>query len=359
MKKHWKLSGALVLGLVLLIMLIVALACAPEEAVPRSYSCAVYTEQGCAKFVVASGGEIEIQSGGTFDLQSGATVDFSGGVDLDGSTLAFDTDGDTTMVASTDDIITATLNVPDGFLVINVGNLKVGNGSPSTAQDGEDAYVEGGFEVDGTARLDGVATLANGSATTPTLAFTSDTDSGLYRVGANNVGVAVSATLISDWSSASMDMNNLPIVNVGAAGTDFGSDGSLTTALTLTVSSGGANITGSIDGSADVDVGTWLNLSLQSTIAITEGDTITPTGTYQVITSSIACTTSTSTAIANGGETGDVLILRNGNAANAIVVDGTGANVECKANVSLGASDALMLIWNGSDWNCVSNYDNS
>lgn len=46
----------------------------PEEVVERSYSTAVYTEQGGAKFVVASGGEIEVQSGGTVDFQSGATV---------------------------------------------------------------------------------------------------------------------------------------------------------------------------------------------------------------------------------------------------------------------------------------------
>ena len=30
-----------------------------EEAVPRAYQCAVYTAQGCAKYVVASGGEID------------------------------------------------------------------------------------------------------------------------------------------------------------------------------------------------------------------------------------------------------------------------------------------------------------
>jgi hypothetical protein len=402
----------------------------------------VYTEQGCAKFVVASGGEIEIQSGGTFDLQSGATVDFSGGVDLDGSTLTWDGDGDTTTAAGTDDIIATTLGAVTGTHNILTGCLKVGDGSPGLTLSEEDAYVEGTFEVDGTVRLDGVVGISNGSAGAPGLAFTSDTDSGLYRVGANNVGVAVSATLISDWSSANMDMNSLPIVNVGAAGTDFGTDGSLTTAQTVTVSSGvivaptgsasapaytfasdtdsgfyrigannagvavsatlisdwssadmdmnnlpivnvgaagtdfgtngaltlaqgltvsagGANVTGSIDGSADVDVGTWLNLSVQSTIAITEGSTITPTGTYQPITSTIACTTSTSTAIANGGETGDLLIVRNGNAANVIIVDGTGGNVECKTDVSLGASDTLTLIWNGSDWNCISNYDNS
>lgn len=135
--------------------------------------------------------------------------------------------------------------------------------------------------------------------------------------------------------------------------------GIITSAGGLVISSGGADITGSLDGSADVDVGTWLNLSVQSTLAITDGTTITPTGSYHVLTSTAPYTTSTSTAIADGSETGDLLILRNGNAADNIEIDGTGANVECKANVILGASDTLTLIWNGSDWNCVSSYDNS
>jgi hypothetical protein len=129
-----------------------------------------------------------------------------------------------------------------------------------------------------------------------------------------------------------------------------------TGAVTVTDS---INITGTVDALADVDVGTWINLSAQSTIALSADGTITPTGTYQVITSTAWVTTSTTTAIANGGETGDLLIIRNGNAANNITIDGTGANVECKADVVLGASDVMVLIWNGSDWNCIAVRDNS
>lgn len=338
MKIHLKLGGLIALGMALLIMLLGILSCGPEEAVPRSYSCAVYTEQGCAKFVVASGGEIEIQSGGTFDLQSGATVDFSGGVDLDGSTLTFDADGDTTMLASTDDVITATINATTTYFVISTGNFKVGNGSPSTSQDGEDAYVEGGFEVDGTARFDG-AIDANSTAD---IAGNISSSAGAITV---TDGVYITSTLDVDGAvtfNSSLDVD--------------GNISSGTGAITITDA---AYITSTIDGLADVDVGTWFNLSAQSTIALAEGGILTPTGTYQVITSTAAITTSVWKAIADGNETGDVLILRNGNAADAIIVDGTGANVECKANVSLGASDTLMLIWNGSDWNCVSNYDNS
>jgi hypothetical protein len=54
-----------------------------------------------------------------------------------------------------------------------------------------------------------------------------------------------------------------------------------------------------------------------------------------------------------------LLIIRNGNAADAITIDGTGGTVECKANVALGAGDIVTLIFDGTDWRCQSVYDNS
>lgn len=55
---------------------------------------------------------------------------------------------------------------------------------------------------------------------------------------------------------------------------------------------------------------------------------------------------SISTAIANGSAAGDLLILRNGNASDEIIVDGAGAN------------DVLTLFGNGSDWTCLALRDN-
>lgn len=49
-----------------------------EAPVARSYACSVYTEQGCAKQVIASGGELEVQSGGVLDVQDGATFGVGG-----------------------------------------------------------------------------------------------------------------------------------------------------------------------------------------------------------------------------------------------------------------------------------------
>ena len=70
-------------------------------------------------------------------------------------------------------------------------------------------------------------------------------------------------------------------------------------------------------------------------------------------------TTSTSLAIADGAETGDLLLLRNATRRMRLPVDGTGGNVECKTDKTLGAGDTLMLIWNGADRNRLSLSDNS
>lgn len=149
---------------------------------------------------------------------------------------------------------------------------------------------------------------------------------------------------------AGVNMNNYVISNIGAAGTDFSSTGSLTLANDLTVTD---DLT-----AADVYAGDWLHLTASTTVVVGSGATITPLGSYQPITSTAGVTTSTSTAIADGSAAGDILILRNANASDAITVDGAGGNVECGGNVALGANDVLTLLWNGSDWSCLALRDN-
>jgi len=168
MDSKWKvglsvgLAVALLLGALGLMMPVV-----PEEAVERGgISAGVYHTDGGDKLVVQSGGELEIQSGGTFDLQSGATIDFSSGVDLDGAALTIDADGDTSLVATTDDIVTVTLGAATGRVDIATGNLRVGDGTPGETHNGEDFYVEGISEFDGSAYFDGAVDF-DGSVTVP------------------------------------------------------------------------------------------------------------------------------------------------------------------------------------------------
>ena len=109
-----------------------------------------------------------------------------------------------------------------------------------------------------------------------------------------------------------------------------------------------------------LDVQGVFQTTAPATTAVAEGFTITPVSAYMVITSAAAVSSSTTAAITTTGMgTGQQVIIRNGNASDAIILDGTGGTVECKADVTLGASDIIALIYNGTDWNCLFVRDNS
>ena len=82
---------------------------------------------------------------GTLEVDGLATLD--GGSDYNGATVVLDADGDTTRSVAVDDIITVTLGAATGRLDLLTGNLRVGNGTPTFTQDGEDAYIEGTTEM--------------------------------------------------------------------------------------------------------------------------------------------------------------------------------------------------------------------
>lgn len=147
-----------------------------------------------------------------------------------------------------------------------------------------------------------------------------------------------------------------PIVQMPNGGGLTVNSGGLTVAAGgLTVTAGGLSIT---DG--NLTAPDWLNISEQTAISVTQGSVITPTGTNQPLNSWFnyrGC--NTTKCIEDGSTTGDLLILTNIHATNSITIDGTGANVECKADVVLVGGDTLVLKWDGTDWACLSSYDNS
>lgn len=104
---------------------------------------------------------------GTLEVDGAMTLDGAitagGGVDLNGSALTIDADADTILDESADDVVGLTMGAATGAFSVLTGNAKVGNGTPTVSQDGEDFYVEGQFEVDGEAQLDG-ALDANSTA---------------------------------------------------------------------------------------------------------------------------------------------------------------------------------------------------
>lgn len=124
----------------------------------------------------------------------------------------------------------------------------------------------------------------------------------------------------------------------------------------LTVDSGGVTVTGGL-----TTLSGGLNITPQTAV-VTTAFVITPVSSIISLSSIGAATSSTATGIITTTATnGDIIILSNNNAADALTIDGTGGTVECKANVVLGAADTLTLWYNGADlvWNCLAGYDNS
>jgi len=116
-----------------------------------------------------------------------------------------------------------------------------------------------------------------------------------------------------------------------------------------------ANTFTALDGSTIA--ADFLVLTEQTAISVTAQAYITPTGTYQPLTSGAAVSTSLTTAIMSGTVPGQLLVLTNENASDAItIVDG--ANTQIGGDKVLGATDALFLKWDEADWICIGYNDN-
>jgi hypothetical protein len=250
----------------------------------------------------------------------------------------------------------------------------------------------------------------DGSASEPAFGFTADTDTGLYRVGANNVGIAVGGSKILDVSSGgvsatTMTVTNLISTSVGfsgatadlsgavtagslAVGGGYGStgctlstagvlqcngaattDGALTAAST--VIGGGFGSTGctlstagvlQCDGAATIGgalvvTGTQLFVgqTTESTNIIHSSASITPTdgGILTPTAKLVTLTPAGAVGVEMGAcTTGMETVLYNSIASNVVITD-TGNGV-LAGNQTLGQYDALMLACIGTKWVQVS-----
>jgi len=153
---------------------------------------------------VSTGGTLTIDADG-----SGSDVTFY--TDTAGEELLWDASENMLTIDGTDGA--NALQVTDGnvaftdtltvtaSITITAGNLTIGNGTPTVVRGGEDAYVEGTFEVDGAVRFDGTLevngnitlqndeTIANSSDGTIALTAASTTVSTDFDVLAGNLRV--------------------------------------------------------------------------------------------------------------------------------------------------------------------------
>jgi hypothetical protein len=249
---------------------------------------------------------------------------------VDGATGNLDGEGTLTVLGAV--TLDSTLDVD--------GNITSGTGSITVT---DSINVTSTVDFDSTLNVDGAVTFNS----------TLDVDGNITSgTGSITVTDSLNVTGTVDFDST-LDMSNNAISNIGAAGTDFGSDGSLTTAQTITVttgglvvSAGGATVTagGLTLSDGDAVIADDLRVTAQGAATVTQSGTITPTGTYQPITAAGAVSFS---SIA-GGTAGNLLVLIN-TSANAITITDTGT-IMLSGNIALGQYDSLTLWNDGTNW---------
>lgn len=232
--------------------------------------------------------------------------------------------------------------------------------------------------IDGTTSLTEVE-VGNGTAAAPSMSFTSDTNTGIYRVGADNLGISTGGTLAVDVSTTAVT-SALPVSNaagtVSAPSVTFTSD--LDTGLyrigannigvaangakVLDVSTSGLAVTGSLSATTTFDVGTNQTFAkeVNHTVTVTTTTTDATAGGNLSIASGAGATTGAGGNIAltggasgagatgNGGTatvTGGAAASTNGNGGAASLVGGAGTGTGSGGNVLLtpGASSSTTV----------------
>lgn len=288
-----------------------------EEPVARSYSCAVYTEQGCAKFVIASGGEIEIQSGATLDVQSGSSVDFAAGLDMNSNTIV-NIGAAGTDFGSDGSLVTAqTITVTAGGLVVTAGGATITAGGLVIVAGGAD--IQGG---DVTLENDETLSNANDGTITATVAA-----GGSFNVATGNLTVG-------DPSGASLTLNG----NDGYIEGTFEADG-------------GARFDGGVTvGAGDVTISNGLFLPTFADLLIGDGDTVTVTAVTVYGLDSAGEVTMTLAVCSNEGQSVTLI----GDDANTININATNLRTTDGNALTLGQYDVIALICQDSEWLHVS-----
>lgn len=243
------------------------------------------------------------------------------------------------------------------------------------ASIGDDLTVSGNTIVSGYARVASVTAISitNGCTITPTgtyqplesagtvgcgdivtgtagdslvLINTSDTsititDTGSLKLGSNRV--------LAQYDSLELWSDGTYWIEVGYAENGTGTTTFSNLATTDLAVADDLTVTDDLAVTGLMTVGEYGIYTEQTAVVVTEGNPITPTGTYQPINSASAVTTSTTCAVYSGTVNGQVVFLVNENASDAIIVD-DGANTDLGGNVTLGAGDILKLLWDGANW---------
>lgn len=218
-----------------------------------------------------------------------------------------------------------------------------------------------------------VCATAAGTAAAPAQSFSGDVDTGLYNISADTLGVSCGGTLRGTFSSG----GNLTMTANFFGGRSYLGDGSVA-APSISFSSDGNsgfyrigtdNVGVSTGGTKALDIGAtqrvqisngFLSLGTPTELTIATG-AVTATRSYHTIdTESDGLTTDDLDTI-SGGADGDILVIRAANAARDVVVkDGTG-NIQCAGDFTMNnTQDTMTLIYDATltAWIELSRSDN-
>jgi hypothetical protein len=286
------------------------------------------------------------------------------------------TAGNLALQTTTSGNITLTTAVAGGLVNILTGNLKVGSGTPGLTLNGDDAYITGTLEADGNADFGGTLTLgadvvlsrgaanrldlasgdslnlvsgsvqqnattrltstglfqaADGAFGGPAYAFSSDLTTGMYRIGASQIGFSAGGTKRFEVTTTGAQVTGALTVTSGltqgsVAGTgQFTNNGStLNSALAL-----GDLAAGAIGANT-------------ATVDIYTSFTIAPTAAGRNYTLP-------SPSVASAGR---IIYISNIHATNSFTVTAGTA-------FTIAPGGTGSFVWNGSAWTLVGNVGGS
>jgi hypothetical protein len=289
-----------------------------DDIVSYSYNVDNYAEQGGSRWVV--GGSLDVISGGDLDVQSGASADFDGatvtGMEMTGATAS----GSFTVTGVTFDVDVT--------------------GAASIDADAASNFNVAGAGIDLTFESEAGSVVVKGDESVAT-AITLDANEAV------TTGVSV---LVGSVSGLSID-GGLTDIGSGTYATADG-DNDLGVQGDLEVN-GNTDLDGTVNAAGAVTFQGAFYSSFTD-LAVTDGDTVTPTFTTYALDSAGNVTIT----LAATGTEGQLLVLI-GDDANDITINDTNVRTNDGGVQVIGQYDVIVWVYQDSEWIEVSESNNS
>lgn len=161
--------------------------------------------------------------------------------------------------------------------------------------------------------------LADGTVSAPSLDFANDPDTGLYRIGANNMGVAANGAKVLDISTSGLGITGAVDVSTNITFTKEVNH-TVSVSASTTANTAGANLTVAAANGVGSGIGGVLSLSGGIPGATGSGGEVSITSAAGGATSGDSGNVDISTGTATVGGTGDIT-LTTGNTASGVAGD--------------------------------------